>query len=230
MGHSYRTSLDVPISRVMVLPVFLAVAAVFVSVPAVWIWGWPAARWNRLYEWETGPGWHGYPFSAVSSTPALALAIWLAAGFAFVLTLTVPEDAPSWSDAAFIAAVVGPLALPSLVYLFHVPASLIPPAGRQIATADRGPSVPKSGEEVPPWIDNSILVLSGFVSIDAYRDRHAAWEPDRTFHSVEEAERAAKNWLATQKAEAQVEVIRVMEPASRVIAVVTRAGVESIDS
>ena len=218
----------------MIYPVSLVVIAALTTLPARWIWGWPEERWTALHERETAPARRRrtFPFSALTSIPAWAAAAWVAAGFTFGLAVTVPGDFPtgSWADALYIAALGAPLVLPFLVYVSQRPLILVPPAARPISLKDPEPRIVKSMWSAPAWIDNSILVLAGFTSADSYRDRKAAWEPETSFRSLGEAEIEARRWLAEQGAEAQVEVIRLLEPHGKVIEVVTQAGIESIES
>jgi MFS family permease len=217
------------ISRGMVYPFSLAVIAVIVTVAALWVWEWSEERWMKLYKWETHPArrYRGYPYSALSSLPAWAVAAWLAALFALGLTLTVPEDVPAgWAAAVFLAALVAPMALPSAVYLFQRPRILVPPAARRLPPKGPERRTVKNRVAVPIWIDNPTLVLTGFASTDTYRDRQPAWEPESTFNSLTDAELEARRWLAKQGAGAQVEVIRLLGRQGKIVEVVTQAGIE----
>jgi hypothetical protein len=70
--------------------------------------------------------------------------------------------------------------------------------------------------------------VSGFDSVQAYDAREPTWTDD-PFPSESEAVLAAERWLATQGAEAQVEVLRfVGRSEAEIVAVVTPGGIERI--
>ena len=73
------------------------------------------------------------------------------------------------------------------------------------------------------------FILSGFETQKAYEDREPSWEGDREFPDEGTAQEAAAAWLASQGADAQVEVISVAGNQGNVIAVITQRGVERIE-
>jgi hypothetical protein len=71
-------------------------------------------------------------------------------------------------------------------------------------------------------------LLSGFSSDESYGDREPDWEGD-VRGSIDNATRKAREWLGDQQADACVEVIADDGKSTRVVRLVTSAGVEDID-
>jgi endonuclease YncB( thermonuclease family) len=72
--------------------------------------------------------------------------------------------------------------------------------------------------------------LSGFERPPESRVRQAIWEPDDSYDEIDEAERAAKEWVASQSRRAEVEVIDFKGKVGEVVRVVTPNGTETVTS
>jgi hypothetical protein len=100
------------------------------------------------------------------------------------------------------------------------------------------PLSPSTEDDIP----SGPYSLSGFDTQQSYDAREPTWSEDQCFPSESEALRAARNWLAGQGREAQVEILHFManpegevvagvvaDVVAHVVAVVTQSGVERVD-
>jgi hypothetical protein len=216
-----------------------ALAAVIITAVAQWIWGWTQGFWDKLYTAEK-TGWllsqPRKPSAGFGCVPALAVATWAAVLGALLAAVIFPNGpAPRTSEETlFLVLLFAPYALPVVVLMFQWPKALLPPGARRPVLVGRAAFEQTELSRRPkyrrPTAIADELVLSGFPSEKAYKERRAGWEPDESFSVLSNAESAARQWIATQGDEAQVEIIRVTGSEGRVIEVVTQKGVETIQS
>jgi hypothetical protein len=73
-------------------------------------------------------------------------------------------------------------------------------------------------------------IVVGFSDEEHYDSDEMAWDGDDLFETQEEAEIAARSWLAGQPADARVEIVELSDDGSRglVRRILTQAGYEDI--
>jgi hypothetical protein len=122
------------------LSIFLAVLAILATAPAIWIWGWTAESWNKLYTGESEVAAtqaifpFAFPYSLARSVPAIAVGAWLTVVAETILFVLYPGDAPGqdWLVLLGVAFFFGPVViLSSVVYFWGRPSVLVPPAARK---------------------------------------------------------------------------------------------------
>ena len=117
----------------------LAVGLVF-SLPAVWIWRWPARWWARIerHEDRYGTVWY-QPFAALRTVPTLLGSIWFGVfAWATLLDRITPHVFDRLPLPLGFALLSWWFIVPGSVYVTGHPALLVPPGARrrQLAAAE----------------------------------------------------------------------------------------------